>query len=317
MITKTTKLILTLILSIGIFSTQLFAQTTIRGTVKSGTTSQKIDGATVTVKGTKNATQTSNGGQFNITAKVGDQLLISFLGYETETITVENSTAELSVLLFEASNTLDDVVVVGYGTQSKLSLTSAVSQIKGADLVRRPVSNLQQALQGQAPGLTVLDRGGEPGRSSATLRVRGITTFSGNSSANSSPLIIIDGVEQTLFNINPEDVETISVLKDASSTAIYGSRAANGVILVTTKRGQSGKTQIAYNGFYAIQESTNNPENMDLEPFMRYQQLAYVNSGIPIVPRYTDASITTWINATDRERYPLPNTWFQTVLKAA
>jgi TonB-linked SusC/RagA family outer membrane protein len=317
MITKTKKLILTLILSIGIFSTQLFAQTTIRGTVKSGTTSQKIDGATVTVKGTKNATQTSNGGQFNITAKVGDQLLISFLGYETETITVENSTAELSVLLFEASNTLDDVVVVGYGTQSKLSLTSAVSQIKGADLVRRPVSNLQQALQGQAPGLTVLDRGGEPGRSSATLRVRGITTFSGNSSANSSPLIIIDGVEQTLFNINPEDVETISVLKDASSTAIYGSRAANGVILVTTKRGQSGKTQIAYNGFYAIQESTNNPENMDLEPFMRYQQLAYVNSGIPIVPRYTDASITTWINATDRERYPLPNTWFQTVLKAA
>jgi TonB-linked SusC/RagA family outer membrane protein len=317
MITKTKKLILTLILSIGIFSTQLFAQTTIRGTVKSGTTNQNIDGATVTVKGTKNATQTSNGGQFSITAKVGDQLLISFLGYETETLTIANSTSELTVLLFEASNTLDDVVVVGYGTQSKLSLTSAVSQIKGADLVRRPVSNLQQALQGQAPGLTVLDRGGEPGRSSATLRVRGITTFSGNSSANSSPLIIVDGVEQTLFNINPEDVETISVLKDASSTAIYGSRAANGVILVTTKRGQSGKTQIAYNGFYAIQKSTNNPENMDLEEFMRYQQLAHVNSGIPIAARYTDASINTWINATDRDRYPLPNTWFQTVLKTA
>jgi TonB-linked SusC/RagA family outer membrane protein len=317
MITKTKKLILTLILSIGIFSTQLFAQTTIRGTVKSGTTNQNIDGATVTVKGTKNATQTSNGGQFSITAKVGDQLLISFLGYETETLTIANSTSELTVLLFEASNTLDDVVVVGYGTQSKLSLTSAVSQIKGADLVRRPVSNLQQALQGQAPGLTVLDRGGEPGRSSATLRVRGITTFSGNNSANSSPLIIVDGVEQTLFNINPEDVETISVLKDASSTAIYGSRAANGVILVTTKRGQSGKTQIAYNGFYAIQKSTNNPENMDLEEFMRYQQLAHVNSGIPIAARYTDASINTWINATDRDRYPLPNTWFQTVLKTA
>jgi TonB-linked SusC/RagA family outer membrane protein len=196
-------------------------------------------------------------------------------------------------------------------------MTSAVSQIKGADLVRRPVSNLQQALQGQAPGLTVLDRGGEPGRSAATMRIRGITTFSGNSSGNSSPLIIIDGVEQTLFNINPEDVENISILKDASSTAIYGSRAANGVVLVTTKRAKSGKIQIAYNGFYAIQQSTNQPQNMDLEPYMRYQQLSYINQGLTIPARYTDAGIQTWVNSKDRYTYPLVNTWFESVLNPA
>jgi TonB-linked SusC/RagA family outer membrane protein len=176
---------------------------------------------------------------------------------------------------------------------------------------------LQQALQGQAPGLTVLDRGGEPGRSAATMRIRGITTFSGNNSGNSSPLIIIDGVEQTLFNINPEDVENISILKDASSTAIYGSRAANGVVLVTTKRAKSGKIQIAYNGFYAIQQSTNQPQNMDLEPYMRYQQLSYINQGLTIPARYTDAGIQTWVNSKDRYTYPLVNTWFESVLNPA
>lgn len=314
---KTRKLVLTLIITIGIFSTQLFAQTTFRGIVRSGTSGKPLEGATVTVKGTKLATQTNNSGQFNITSKIGDQLVISYLGFENELVTIQSNSSEISILLYESINTLDDVVVVGYGTQKKLSLTSAVSQIKGADLVRRPVSNLQQALQGQAPGLTVLDRGGEPGRSSATLRVRGITTFSGNSSNNSSPLIIIDGVEQTLFNINPEDVETISILKDASSTAIYGSRAANGVILVTTKRAKSGKTQIAYSGYYAIQQSTNKPENMGLEEYMRYQQLSYVNQGLTVPARFTDASINTWVNSTDRNTYPLPNTWFQTVLQAA
>lgn len=220
-------------------------------------------------------------------------------------------------MLVADRNDLEDVVVVGYGTQKKVSMTSAVSQIKGADLVRRPVSNLQQALQGQAPGLTVLDRGGEPGRSAAIMRVRGITTFSGNSSGNSAPLIIVDGVEQTLFNINPEDVETISVLKDASSTAIYGSRAANGIILVTTKRAKAGKVQVAYNGYYAIQQTVNQAENMGLEAYMRYQQLAYTNQGLAIPARYTDASIQTWVNATDRYTYPFVNTWFSSVLDPA
>ncbi|MCA6453747.1 MAG: SusC/RagA family TonB-linked outer membrane protein, partial [Chitinophagaceae bacterium] len=276
-----------------------------------------IPGASVLIKGTRQGVATDENGNYTINAKPGDQLVFSSVGYMNQTITVQRDGVALNVVLAASKNELNDVVVVGYGVQRKVSMTSAVTQIKGEEVTRRPVSNLQQALQGQAPGLTVLDRGGIPGRTSATMRIRGITTFSGNSSANSSPLIIVDGVEQTFFNLNPEDVETISVLKDASSTAIYGSRAANGVILVTTKRGKSGKIKVTYNGYYASQKSTNNPEMMEGEAYMRYEQLAYTNSGIAIPVRYQDANIQAWVTATDRTKYPLPNTWFQTVLHSA
>jgi TonB-linked SusC/RagA family outer membrane protein len=311
------KLVLATLLLSGLTIHYAFAQSPVKGVVKSANDNRPLESATIVVKGSNSGTQSNAQGQFSISAKAGDQLVISSVGYDTKTVSVLNSSTPLEILLAAAKSDLEDVVVVGYGTQKKVSMTSAVSQIKGADLVRRPVSNLQQALQGQAPGLTVLDRGGEPGRSAATMRIRGITTFSGNSSGNSSPLIIIDGVEQTLFNINPEDVENISILKDASSTAIYGSRAANGVVLVTTKRAKAGKVQIAYNGFYAIQQSVNQAQNMDLEPYMRYQQLAYINQGLAIPARYTDASIQTWVNSKDRYTYPLVNTWFESVLNPA
>jgi len=291
-------------------------ENTIKGKVKDEN-GQAMPGVSISIKGTNLGTQSDINGSFSLNMQNGqNDLIFSFVGYETQQIRVGNQTL-IEVSLKPDVKSLEEVVVVGYGSQKKLTMTSAVTQLKGADLVRRPVSNLQQALQGQAPGLTVLDRGGEPGRSSATLRVRGITTFSGNSSDNSSPLIIVDGVEQTLFNLNPEDVENISILKDASSTAIYGSRAANGVLLVTTKRGKSGKIQVSYNGYYASQQSINSPENMGLEDYMRYQQLAYKNSGIAIPARYTDESISAWVSSTDRDKYPMPNTWFQTVLKSA
>lgn len=291
-------------------------ETSIKGKVKDEN-GQAMPGVSISIKGTNLGTQTDITGSFSLNLQNGqNELIFSFVGYETQQFRVGNQTL-IEVSLKPDVKSLDEVIVVGYGSQKKLTMTGAVTQLKGADLVSRPVSNLQQALQGQAPGLTVLDRGGEPGRSSATLRVRGITTFSGNSSDNSSPLIIVDGVEQTLFNLNPEDVENISILKDASSTAIYGSRAANGVVLVTTKRGKSGKIQVSYNGYYASQQSINSPENMGLEDYMRYQQLASKNSGIAIPARYTDESISTWVSSSDRDKYPLPNTWFQTVLKPA
>ncbi|WP_290789968.1 TonB-dependent receptor [Flavihumibacter sp. UBA7668] len=289
---------------------------TVTGTVR-GPNGETLSGATVQVKGSSLMTTTNEAGVFSISVPDNDAvLIISYVDMQPAEFKVgTNST--INIQLKAVDQSMNEVVVVGYGTQKKVSMTSAVTQVKGEDLVRRPVSNLQQALQGQAPGLTVLDRGGEPGRSSATMRVRGTTTFSGNSSGNSSPLIIVDGVEQTMFNLNPEDVESISVLKDASSTAIYGSRAANGVVLITTKRAKSGKVQIAYNGYYAIQKSVNQPENMELEKYMRYQQLAYTNQGLAIPARYTDESIDTWVNSTDRYRYPDVNTWFKTVLKPA
>lgn len=288
----------------------------VNGTVRDAD-GKGIPGASVVIKGSRQGVATDENGNYTINAKAGDQLVFSSVGYVNQTITVQREGVAINIVLQPSKNELNDVVVVGYGVQRKVSMTSAVTQIKGEEVTRRPVSNLPQALQGQAPGLTVLDRGGIPGRTSATMRIRGITTFSGNSSANSSPLIIVDGVEQTFFNLNPEDVETISVLKDASSTAIYGSRAANGVILVTTKRGKSGEIKVAYNGFYASQKSTNNPEMMEGEAYMRYEQLAYTNSGIAIPTRYQDANIQAWATATDRYKYPLPNTWFQSVLQSA
>lgn len=288
----------------------------VRGTVTDAE-GKGLPGVSVLIKGTKQGVATDDNGQFLINAKSGDQLVFSSVGYLNQTVTVQKEGVSIMVKLTASKTELNDVVVVGYGTQKKVSMTSAVTQIKGEEVTRRPVSNLQQALQGQAPGLTVLDRGGEPGRTSATMRIRGITTFSGNSSANSSPLIIVDGVEQTFFNLNPEDVETISVLKDASSTAIYGSRAANGVVLVTTKRGKTGKIKVSYNGYYSMQKSTNNPEMMENEAYMRYEQQAYTNSGIAIPARYQDANIQAWVTATDRYKYPFANTWFQSVLQTA
>lgn len=317
MFEKTYQKLLIALAAVLLFASQSMAQTLVKGTLRSSVDQSPLEGASVLVKGSKTGTQTNASGQFSISAKPTDQLVISSVGFASRTLSVSEISGALDLQLVPSKSELEDVVVVGYGAQKKITMTSSVSQIKGSELTRRPVSNLQQALQGQAAGLTVLDRGGEPGRTSATMRIRGTTTFSGNSSGNSSPLIIVDGVEQTFFNLNPEDVETISVLKDASSTAIYGSRAANGVILVTTKRGKAGKTTVSYNGYFALQNSTNDPVQMELETYMRYQVLAYTNSGLTIPARYQESSIQAWVNATDRNKYPLPNVWFQNVLRSA
>jgi TonB-linked SusC/RagA family outer membrane protein len=271
-----------------------------------------IAGVTVSEKGTVTSTSTDNSGNFTINVKDSSATLIfSYVGYESTEMTVRGQ-ANLTVALNQATTNLGEVVVVGYGTQKRTSLTSAVSDIKGAELTRRPVSNAQQALQGLAPGVTVLDNGGAPGRSSATVRVRGITTIGVN-----DPLVIIDGIEQRLTDVNPEDIETMSILKDASSTAIYGSRAANGVLLITTKRAKAGKVAVDYNGYYAIQNAINKPEMMDLESYMRLQVAAYTNVGATVPARFSEQSIQTYITTTDREKYPMHNVWFDELLKPA
>src|SRR5690606_6552471 len=147
-------------------------------------------------------------------------------------------------------------------------------------------------------GLTILDRGGSPGSPNTQIVVRGISRphkavglgpTADSEIGENSPLVIVDGVEQPFQNINPDDIASISILKDASSTAIYGSRAANGVILITTKRGTGGKVQVSYNGFYAVQKAVNHPEHMDIESYMRLQNVAFENVNRP--PKYTEAQI--------------------------
>lgn len=268
-----------------------------------------LTGVSVIIKGTTKGTSTNADGSFTIEANKGDVMEFSMVGYKNKSITVGSNT-NFSVVMEIQAAVGNEVVVVGYGTQKKVSLTSAVSTVNGEDLQRRPVSNVEQALQGQVPGLTVLDQGGSPGRSNVVVRVRGVTTIGSN-----DPLVIVDGIEQPLADINPNDIETMSLLKDASSTAIYGSRAANGVLLITTKRAKSGKTSVFYNGFYALQKANNVPQHMALEDYMREQNVAFENVGS--APKFTEDQITEYVNATDRYKYPLPNTWFQEMLRTA
>ena len=284
---------------------------------------EALPGVNVLVKSTRSGASTDVDGHFQIDAPEQGILVFSFVGYKTLEVPIENR-QEIDVILKPDPSLLEEVVVVGYGIQKRNSLTNSVSQISGEDVTRRPVSNLQQSFQGLMPGVTVTDLGGSPGKSNASIRVRGITTFNINSSSTSGydlakndALIIVDGIEQQLSDINPDDVQSVSILKDAASTAIYGSRATNGVVLITTKRAAGSKVQVDYHGYYAIQKSNNVPKMMGLEAYMRHQVAAYTNAGSAVPARFTEESIQAYVNATDREKYPLPNTWFDTMLRTA
>lgn len=294
--------------------------------VVTDTNNQPLPGVSVLLKGTMTGAITDVKGKYTISLPNGTGILVfTSIGYEKKEVPINNAT-QIDVKLNESPTALNDVVVVGYGVQKKITLTSSVTQIKGDDINKRPVSNLQQSLQGLASGVTVTDRGGAPGRSSAAIRVRGITTFNINKSdadrgafdlSKNDPLVIIDGIEQSLEYINPDDVETMTILKDASSTAIYGSRATNGVILVTTKRAKTNKTIITYNGYYGFQRAVNKPVFMDTRQYFLLEQAAYQNAGLVVPQKFTDSGIETWVNATDLEKYPLPATWANTVIKTA
>ncbi|MDR0815185.1 MAG: TonB-dependent receptor [Bacteroidales bacterium] len=319
------KLLFAACVCIGTFP--LFAQQSIRiiGTV-TDESGLSLPGVSVLLRGTTTGAVSDANGQYAITVPDEDAVLVfSSVGYATQEVIVGDQTS-VSIVLNEDTQQLDEVVVVGYGTQKKISVTNSISTIKGDDLTDRPVSNIQQTLQGKIPGVTVLDNGGSPGRSSTNIRVRGITSFNPNVTSGTSgydlsknnALVIVDGIEQDWSNINPNDIESVSILKDASSTAIYGSRGTNGVVLVTTKGAKSGKVQVDINSYVGWQRANNRPEPMSLEGYMKEQQWAYKNANTnPFPDKFTDEGIKTWVNATDREKYPLPNTWFQTLLHTA
>lgn len=215
-------------------------------------TGEELPGVNVIVKGTNRGTTTDRNGQFSL--NVPDErsvLVFSFVGYVTKEITVGKQT-QLNIRLEVDNKALEEVVVVGYGTEKKVNLTGAVSTINMSKIAEsRPITSLSTSLYGLVPGLTVNQGNARPGRDGATLLIRGQGTLN-----NSSPLVIVDGVESNMNDLNPQDVETISVLKDAASAAIYGSRAANGVILITTKKGKEGALKLSYNGYMAAQKAT-------------------------------------------------------------
>lgn len=223
---------------------------TITGTVVDDK-GEPLIGVNVLEKGTNNGTISDLDGRFSLNLSSKDAVIVvSYIGYKTTEVVV-NGRTDISVSLKEDSETLEEVVVVGYGTQKKVNLTGSVSSVSAKDIQDVPTSNTTSLLQGRMPGLVISQNGGQAGKEDMEVRVRGVGTF-----GNNNPMVIIDGVEGTLSqmsDIPSADIENISVLKDAASAAIYGVRAANGVILITTKRGKAGKVSVNYSGNYTIQ----------------------------------------------------------------
>lgn len=229
-----------LFLILVITTNMIYAQNTINisGRVSSSIGEPMI-GASIMVKGTTNGTITDLDGNFRIETSPTATLIISYVGYVTQEVQIAGRKS-INIILKDDTGLLEEIVVVGYGTQKKETLTGSVTSVKGDEIKRSPAPNVSTSLQGKLPGLIVNQRSGEPGRDDPSIVIRGFGTF-----GDSSPLIIIDGVERgNMSRMNPEDIESISVLKDASA-AIYGARAANGVILITTKKGKVGKPEFS------------------------------------------------------------------------
>jgi TonB-linked SusC/RagA family outer membrane protein len=236
-----------------------FAQTiTVRGTVtdNTGTT---LPGVTVLVANSLRGVPTDINGRYSITTEANDALVFSYVGYGSVTVNV-NGRTEINVVLEELAIGIDEVVVTAFATQRRVNVTGAISTVTGDNIVAVPVANISSALVGITPGLSAVTISGEPGQDAAQIAIRGISTYSGNT----SPLIVIDGIEQsdaqamTVMNsLDPNDILGISVLKDASSTAVYGIRAANGVVIITTKRGQVGKPKVSFSSNFGFTRATN------------------------------------------------------------
>ena len=254
-----------------LFSEQLFAQQPILGTLSTAT-GEPLYGATIKVKGANQSTVSDAKGQFKITASKGNVLVISFVGYETEEVVVNNQPLVSIQMRNAAIISQNDVVVIGYGTAKKSSATGALTSISTKELKDQPVARLDQAIQGRASGVVIQNNTGGP-NGQVTIRIRGANSMIGNN----DPLVVIDGIlsyTTDLTSINPNDVASIEVLKDASATAIYGSRGANGVVLVTTKTGNAGKTTVSYNGYAG---GTQIRKKLDLLNAAQYAQTVNAN----------------------------------------
>lgn len=263
-----------LFLILCLFSLQLMAQNLIVKGVVLDTTGEPVIGATILEKGTDNGTITNLDGNFSLNVAKGKQIEVSYVGFASQTVSVVNDQF-LRIVLKEDAETLDEVVVVGYGVKQKRStMTTAISKMDDKVLRNAAISNAAQALQGTVSGLRVTNTSGAPG-SSPTIVLRGGASIEGAG----SPLVVVDGVVRSLQDINPSDIESIQVLKDAASTAIYGARANNGVILVQTRKGKAGHTQVSYKFKGGMNFARMGYDYMDAENYIRYGRLGRVYSG--------------------------------------
>lgn len=254
---------------------------TITGNVR--TQEGALPGASVTVTGTTIGTITDGNGKFSLSLPVNaEKLAVSFIGYKPAEITLSKNQTFVEVILEEDINTLEEVVVVGYGTKKKINLTGAIAEVNEEAFSGKPVVNAYQALQGEAAGVIIQQGTSEPG-TNPSINIRGLNTINGN-----NPLVIVDGVIGSLNNVNPNDIKNVTVLKDAASAAIYGSRAASGVILITTKSG-TGTPSFQYSTNIGVQQPTNFPDAADSWEYATLRNEALVNSGY--APQFTPEQI--------------------------
>jgi TonB-linked SusC/RagA family outer membrane protein len=280
--------------------TNYMADVVIRGIVKDET-GAPIPGAGVKVKGTLTTVATDVNGSFSITAPSENSvLIITYVGYETQEITV-GTQKNITISLKPSSSALEEVAVVGFGTQRKVSLIGAQSTINAKEL-KQPVASITQSLAGRIAGVVGVQRSGEPGRSAADIWIRGIATFGGGTS---SPLILVDGVARSISNIDPEDIESFTVLKDASGTAVYGVRGANGVVIVKTKTGKVGKPSIFFDYNEGVSTFTKKPEMLDGVNYMNLANEALVGRGQ--AAKYTQDYIDKTASGIDPLVYPNVN----------
>ena len=282
-------------------------QETIKGTVvdQSG---EAVIGASVLVVGAKTATGTVTDfdGNFVLKVKSGTQLKISFVGYKDKLVKATNG---MKVTLEEESTMLQGVEVVAYGVQKKVTVTGALSSVKAEDLTRTPVSSVNNVLAGQLSGVTTVQTSGEPGSDAASIFVRGKATFG---SASASPLIQVDGVEREMWDIDPNEIESITVLKDASATAVFGVRGANGVILITTKRGSEGKAHISASTSFSALMPTKMVEMASSYDYAMFHNQMHANDGT--APEFSQTVIDMFKNGTDPIRFPSMN-WSDYIMK--
>ncbi|PWG81765.1 SusC/RagA family TonB-linked outer membrane protein [Pararcticibacter amylolyticus] len=304
--TKRYALLMTLLFSFLASITAIGQTKLVKGRVTDAG-GEALPGVSVLVKGAKTGTTTDNQGRFSLNVSGGATLVFTFIGFQTAEIKVQ-AAAELNVVLKEVSSQLNEVVVVGYGTQKKVNLTGSVSVVGGEEMAKRPVASASMALQGIAPGVTVTQASGLPGSDQGTIRIRGIGSFR----AGQDPLVLIDNIEMSLDAIDPNNIETISVLKDAAAAAIYGSRAANGVVLITTKRGKKDATTVQYTSYLAKQEAGNFPNKVTAVEHMQYLNMARQNIGQ--AAGFSESLINDYINlgADNFERFDTD--WIDQVL---
>lgn len=288
------QLLFTFVLSIGLAQ----EKTTITGKATDG--EAPLSNVSVRILESNKGTTTNKNGEFLIVASKGQTLVFSYVGFEDQALLISDLAVMNVILKHSYENDLKDVVVIGYGTKKKVNLTGAVSVVSAKQLKDRPITNISSALQGAMAGVTVEQKSGQPGDDYGTIRVRGIGTL-----GNSDAMVVVDGVVSTLNDVNPNDIETITVLKDAASASIYGSRASNGVILVTTKKGKLGAATVHYNAYVGKQKPTRLPDYLPSWQAASIYNNALMNEGNS--PRYTDAEVQKFKDGSDPDNYPNTN----------